>query len=220
MATVKVTFTLDGDTIARLRATSERLAIPKSEVVREAIRDFSDRAGRLSERERRRLLEAFDRLVPGFPPPPSGRGERARGAPARARRRAAIRGAPGRPVIVLDTSLLVDALTGPRRSAPALRRAIEGGERLLLPSLVLYEWLRGPRRAEELRPRKRCSRRRAPSVLPRPRAPRSSTSRSPAAAVGRSTSRSRPAPHGGARLWTLNPRDFRDLPGLELYEAS
>ena len=24
----------------------------------------------------------------------------------------------------------------------------------------------------------------------------------------------------GARLWTLNPRDFRDLPGLELYEAA
>jgi hypothetical protein len=22
----------------------------------------------------------------------------------------------------------------------------------------------------------------------------------------------------GARLWTLNPRDFRDLPGLELYQ--
>jgi hypothetical protein len=67
MATTKVTFTLDNDTIARLRATAERLAIPKSEVVREAIRDFGDRAGRLSERERRRLLEAFDRLVPAIP---------------------------------------------------------------------------------------------------------------------------------------------------------
>jgi hypothetical protein len=70
MATIKVTFTLDGDTISRLRATAERLAIPKSEVVREAIRDFSDRAGRLGERERRRLLEAFDRLVPGIPARP------------------------------------------------------------------------------------------------------------------------------------------------------
>ena len=70
MATVKVTFTLDGDTIDRLRATAERLAMPKSEVVREAIRDFSDRTGRLSERERRRLLEAFDRLVPAIPERP------------------------------------------------------------------------------------------------------------------------------------------------------
>jgi predicted nucleic acid-binding protein len=24
----------------------------------------------------------------------------------------------------------------------------------------------------------------------------------------------------GARLWALNPRDFRDLPGLDLYPAS
>jgi hypothetical protein len=70
MATTKVTFTLDRDTIARLRATADRLTIPKSQVVREAIRDFSDRAGRLSERERQRLLEAFDRLVPGIPPRP------------------------------------------------------------------------------------------------------------------------------------------------------
>jgi hypothetical protein len=70
MATTKVTFTLDEDTITRLRATAERLALPKSEVVREAIRDFSDRAGCLSERERRRLLEAFDRLVPAIPSRP------------------------------------------------------------------------------------------------------------------------------------------------------
>ena len=44
-------------------------------------------------------------------------------------------------MIVLDTSVLVNALSGPRRSAPALRRAIDRGERILLPSLVLYEWL-------------------------------------------------------------------------------
>src|SRR3990172_9353871 len=65
MATTKVTFTLDEDTIARLGAAAERLGKPKSEVVRQAIRDFSERAGRL--RERRPLLEAFDRLVPAIP---------------------------------------------------------------------------------------------------------------------------------------------------------
>ena len=53
-------------------------------------------------------------------------------------------------MILLDTSVLIDALTGPKRSAPALRAAIESGERFVLPSLVLYEWLRGPRRHEEL----------------------------------------------------------------------
>jgi hypothetical protein len=70
MATTKVTFTLDAATIARLRATAERLAVPKSQVVREAIRDFGDRAERLSERERQRMLEAFDRLVPAIPSRP------------------------------------------------------------------------------------------------------------------------------------------------------
>jgi hypothetical protein len=86
MATTKVTFTLDDDTIARLRATAERLAVAKSEVVREAIRDFSDRAGRLSERERRRLLEAFDRLVPAIPRRPLGDVERELAELRRARR--------------------------------------------------------------------------------------------------------------------------------------
>jgi predicted nucleic acid-binding protein len=53
-------------------------------------------------------------------------------------------------VIVLDTSVLVDSLSGPKRSAPRLRSAIEQGERILLPSLVLYEWLRGPRLPSEI----------------------------------------------------------------------
>ena len=67
MATTKVTFTLDPETLARLSAAAARLAIPKSAVVREAIRDFSDRAGQLGEAERRRLLDSFDRLVPAIP---------------------------------------------------------------------------------------------------------------------------------------------------------
>lgn len=67
MATVKVTFTLDELTITRLRDAADRLAIPKSEVVREAIQEFHDRIGRLSERERQRLLASFDELVPRIP---------------------------------------------------------------------------------------------------------------------------------------------------------
>jgi len=96
MATIKVTFTLDGDTISRLRATAERLAIPKSEVVREAIRDFSDRTGRLSERERQRLLEAFDRLVPGIPSRPLRDVERELTELRRARRAGGRRSEPRR----------------------------------------------------------------------------------------------------------------------------
>lgn len=53
-------------------------------------------------------------------------------------------------MIVLDTSVLVESLTGPKHYAPALRGVIERGERLLLPSLVLYEWLRGPRLPAEI----------------------------------------------------------------------
>jgi hypothetical protein len=67
MATTKVTFTLDDATIARLQEAATRLTMPKSEVVRAAIAEYYDRIGRLSERERLRLLRAFDELVPRIP---------------------------------------------------------------------------------------------------------------------------------------------------------
>jgi len=73
MATTKVTFTLDTDTIHRLRQASERLARPQSAVVREAIHDFSERVGRLSERERLRLLQIFDEVVPRIAARPRAR---------------------------------------------------------------------------------------------------------------------------------------------------
>ena len=56
---------------ARLRQASERMSMPKSQVVREAIRDYSERIGRLSERERLALLRAFDELVPSIPARPA-----------------------------------------------------------------------------------------------------------------------------------------------------
>jgi predicted DNA-binding protein len=67
MATTKVTFTLDRATVARLREASDRLSLPKSQVVREAILEYYERIGRLSERERLRMLRAFDELVPRIP---------------------------------------------------------------------------------------------------------------------------------------------------------
>jgi predicted transcriptional regulator len=63
MATVKVTFTLDEATVERLNETAARLAKPKSEVVREAIRDYHSRTDRLSEAERQRMLRAVDELM-------------------------------------------------------------------------------------------------------------------------------------------------------------
>lgn len=70
MATVKMTFSLDEETAVYLRATAERLARPKSQVVREAIRDYAQRADRLSAAERRKMLSLFDELVPLIPARP------------------------------------------------------------------------------------------------------------------------------------------------------
>ena len=50
----------------------------------------------------------------------------------------------------VDTSALVDALTGSRRSLDALIGLAEEGHRLSISAIVLYEWLRGPRTRAEL----------------------------------------------------------------------
>ena len=68
---VKVTFTLDDQTVARLRQTSGRLGKPQSAVVREAIAEYAARAGRLSDAERRQLLQAFDGLMSKIPSRPA-----------------------------------------------------------------------------------------------------------------------------------------------------
>jgi hypothetical protein len=64
---IKVTFTLDRISLDRLQEAAERLSVAKSEVVREAILEFHERIGRLSERERSKMLSAFDELVPQIP---------------------------------------------------------------------------------------------------------------------------------------------------------
>ena len=58
-----MTFTLDDETVAALRQASERLAKPQSAIVREAIREYGARAGRLSEEERRRMLRSIDAVL-------------------------------------------------------------------------------------------------------------------------------------------------------------
>ena len=83
----KVTFTLDDATIARLSNAAQRLAIPKSEVVREAIQEYHARIRRLSEAERRRMLADFDRLVPLIPSRPEAEVKRELENIRKARRR-------------------------------------------------------------------------------------------------------------------------------------
>lgn len=125
-------------------------------------------------------------------------------------------------MIHLDTSVLVDAVTGPRRSAPALRRVIERGERVGIAALVLYEWLRGPRREAELAHQEAL----LPAAEALPFGPREAAL---AADLYRRVARPRArefdlgvaacALVNGAVLWTLNTQDFRDVPGLELFEG-
>ena len=66
-----MTFSLDDGTVAKLRQSAARLAKPQSAIVREAIGEYADRVGRLSDGERRHLLHLFDTLVPAIPPRPA-----------------------------------------------------------------------------------------------------------------------------------------------------
>lgn len=70
---VKVTFTLDDATVTRLRQAAARVGRPQSQVVREAVKDYADRLGKLSEEERVRLLEVFDTVIPVIPARPVAR---------------------------------------------------------------------------------------------------------------------------------------------------
>jgi len=72
----KVTFTLDDQTIRLLALTAERLKKPKSEIVREAVADYHDRAGRLSEAEKQRMLQIIARAAKMKPSRPQSEVDR------------------------------------------------------------------------------------------------------------------------------------------------
>lgn len=63
MGMAKLTFVLDDDTVRRLRVTAQRLSRPQSRVVREAVADYAERVGRLSEIERTQMLRAVDQIL-------------------------------------------------------------------------------------------------------------------------------------------------------------
>jgi predicted nucleic acid-binding protein len=124
-------------------------------------------------------------------------------------------------LIHVDTSVLVDAFTGARRSLAPLESATTKGEVLTFCSIVLYEWLRGPRTEDELETvRVFFETDRLANFGER--------DGKTAAVLYRQVKRARHrqadlaiaacAIEDAAALWTLNPRDFDDIPGLRLYQ--
>ena len=119
----------------------------------------------------------------------------------------------------IDTSSLIDALTGPRRSLDKLIQLTAEGHRLAISTIVLYEWLRGPRTKDDLEAQEAllpaesavvlgaaeaAMAARLYKLLPRPRGREIDLAIAASAIV-----------HNAAIL-TLNPGDFADVPGVRL----
>jgi predicted nucleic acid-binding protein len=123
-------------------------------------------------------------------------------------------------LIHLDTSVLIDAFTGSRRSLPAVRTATARGDSIAFSSIVLYEWLRGPRTGSETSvvaaffdsPAAFGTREaeRAADLYRRVKGARQRQADLAIAAC---------AIQHGAAFWTHNPSDFADVPGLVLYRV-
>ena len=119
----------------------------------------------------------------------------------------------------IDTSALIDALTGPRRSLETLIRLTDEGHRLAISSIVLYEWLRGPRTKADLDAQE--------AILPSENVVAFGA---PESALAAKLYKQLPRPRGreidlaiaasaianGAAILTLNPEDFQDVPGINL----
>lgn len=122
-------------------------------------------------------------------------------------------------MIVLDTSVLIEGLGAGGSMRADLRSAIARRERLTVPTLVLYEWLRDPRRPEELAAQE--------ALFPSDRALDFGAEE---AGIAAELYRELPKSRGReidlaiaasalawrSPLWTLNMVDFEDVPGLRL----
>jgi predicted nucleic acid-binding protein len=122
----------------------------------------------------------------------------------------------------MDTSALVDSLAGSKPAAHLLRGAFERGERIRLPSVVLYEWRRGPRSPLELAaqeamfpsdqaivfgPREALLSAELYKSLTRPRSREIDIAIAATAILREAT------------LWTTNTADFAGIPGLKFTTA-
>jgi predicted nucleic acid-binding protein len=122
-------------------------------------------------------------------------------------------------IVHVDTSALVDALSGPRRSLDILIELTDRGHRIGMSTIVLYEWLRGPRTRAELAAQE--------EIFPSERAAAFGPAEAAIAArlykqIVRARGReidlavAACALANGAAIWTLNEADFRDIPDLTL----
>jgi len=122
-------------------------------------------------------------------------------------------------MIHLDTSAMVAAFAGSSTALRRLRDLIADGERPGISTIVLYEWWRGPRTRHELANQE--------AFLPAAEAfPFGRREAEIAAGIHRELTRPRGrssdiaiaacAIAQNAALWTLNPRDFADIPGLNV----
>lgn len=122
-------------------------------------------------------------------------------------------------IVHLDTSALVGAFAGSRPEIARMTGLLAEGHRLTLSTVALYEWLRGPRTPAEIDVQT--------GLVP----PEAVCAFGPAeAALAASLYRSLRRPRGRdldlaiaacalvqqAALWTLNRKDFDDVPGLRL----
>src|SRR5262249_5259231 len=122
-------------------------------------------------------------------------------------------------MIHLDTSVLINAFSGEKRLAPRLRELLDKSERIFLSSLVLFEWCRGPRIAEQIAAQE--------ALFPSTEAvPFGSEEALVAADLYKKLKRPRGreidiavaacAIAHDAQLWTVNTADFKDIPNLRL----
>jgi predicted nucleic acid-binding protein len=122
-------------------------------------------------------------------------------------------------MIHLDTSVLIDVFGGSKRLAPQLRHLLDTGERINFSTLVLFEWRRGPRISEQLDTQE--------ALFPSTEAVVFGSNESVIAAdLYKKVKRARGreidiaiaacAIVNNAELWTVNPDDFKDIPGLKL----
>jgi predicted nucleic acid-binding protein len=122
-------------------------------------------------------------------------------------------------VILLDTSVLIQSLTRDRPAFSDLTRLLERGEIAGFCTIVLYEWLRGPRLPMELATQEALFP--GDAALPFEAADARISAELYRAVTG---ARSREADiaiaacaiRRDAELWTLNRADFADIPRLRL----